>query len=82
MYIAEAWKDDRSGSETEGFIIGKHVETLDRFTVAPPVESNYTPMTTTTPHLIPIDPLVIGVVAVVAIVAVVVIFWIGKSRGT
>jgi branched-chain amino acid transport system substrate-binding protein len=82
MYIAEAWKDDRSGSETEGFIIAKHVETLDRFTVAPPVASNYTPMTTTAPPPpIPIDPLVVGVVAVVAVVALVVIFWIGKSRG-
>ncbi|TFG07746.1 hypothetical protein EU538_08295, partial [Candidatus Thorarchaeota archaeon] len=47
MYIAEAWLDNRTGSETEGLIIAKHVATLDRFTVAPPVESGYTPTTTT-----------------------------------
>ncbi len=79
MYIAEAWKDDRTGSETEGFIIAKHVETLHRDVVAPPIESGYTP---TEPPSLPIDPLTIGLVVVVAVVAIVVIVWIGKSRGT
>ncbi len=86
MYIAEAWLDDRTGSETEGFIIAKHVATLDRFTVAPPVESGYTPTTTTTTTTtttpLVFDPLVIGVIVVIAVVAIVVIVWIGKSRGT
>ncbi|TFF91102.1 hypothetical protein EU545_05635 [Candidatus Thorarchaeota archaeon] len=84
MYIAEAWNDTREGSETEGLIIAKHVATLDRFTVAPPVASGYTPTTTTTTTtpLPPFDPLIIGVIAVIAVVAIVVIVWIGKSRGT
>jgi branched-chain amino acid transport system substrate-binding protein len=39
MYIARAWNDARSGSETEGYIIPQLVETLNRSMVAPPIES-------------------------------------------
>jgi branched-chain amino acid transport system substrate-binding protein len=63
MYIAQAVNDTRPGSETENLIIAELVETLDRDTVAPPVESVWndepyvpggfapetTPTTTTTP---------------------------------
>ena len=58
MYIAEAWKDNVTGSETENLIIAKNVQTLDRFEVAPPVDSvwndepyvpgGFAPTTTTT----------------------------------
>jgi branched-chain amino acid transport system substrate-binding protein len=81
MYIAEAWLDDRSGSETQGFIIAKEVETLDRFDVAPPIASNYTPggFATTAPPLV-IDPLTIAIVAGAAVVVVIVIIVIMKYR--
>lgn len=71
MYIAEAWKDDRAGSETQGFIIAKLVETLDRDTVAPPVDTNYTPLP------LVIDPLIITIVAVggIAIIALVLVWF-------
>lgn len=39
MYIAKAVNDTRPGSETENLIIAELVETLDRNTVAPPIES-------------------------------------------
>ncbi len=58
MYIAEAVNDTRSGSETENLVIAELVETLDRDTVAPPVEAvwdgvpyvpgGFAPETTTT----------------------------------
>lgn len=77
MYIAEAWNDTRSGSETEGLIIAKLVETLHRDVVAPPIASNYTPGGDTThPASFVIDPMTlavigIGAVAVIVIIAVV-----------
>ena len=72
MYIAKAVIDDESGSETEGLVIAELVETLDRFTVAPPINSNYTPgggfvldpLTTT---------IIVGFVGVV-LVALIVVF--------
>jgi hypothetical protein len=39
MYIARAVLDERSGSETENFIIAELVNTLNYSSVAPPVES-------------------------------------------
>lgn len=58
MYIAEAWRDNVTGSETENLIIAKLVERLDRFDVAPPIASvwngepyepgGFAPTTTTT----------------------------------
>lgn len=81
MYIAEAWKDDRVGSQTQGYIIAKHVQTLDRFTVAPPVASNYTPggFATTLPPL-EIDPMLLAIIGGVVVVAVVVIFGVWWYR--
>ncbi|MHA1906269.1 MAG: ABC transporter substrate-binding protein [Candidatus Thorarchaeota archaeon] len=75
MYIAEAWRDDRSGSETEGFIIAKLVETLDRNVVAPPEVANYTPL----PFVI--DPLIITVAAGAGVVVIVLIavIWFKKK---
>ncbi|UCE09964.1 MAG: ABC transporter substrate-binding protein [Candidatus Thorarchaeota archaeon] len=69
MYIAEAWRDNESGSETEGFIIAKLVETLDRNSVAPPIDTNYTPIQPAF-DLVTIS-VVVGVVLVVVIIAVV-----------
>ncbi len=77
MYIAEAWNDTRSGSETEGLIIAKLVETLHRDVVAPPIASNYTPGdTSTTPPPFVLDPLTLGLIAIggIALVVVIVIF--------
>jgi branched-chain amino acid transport system substrate-binding protein len=78
MYIAEAWNDTRSGSETEGYIIAKLVETLPWNVVAPPIASGYTPggFASTTAEAFVLDPLTlaiigIGVVAVVVIIAVI-----------
>jgi branched-chain amino acid transport system substrate-binding protein len=74
MYIAEAWRDNRTGSETEGFVIAKLVETLAWNTVAPPIESNYTP---TGGYL---DPLTIAIVAGAGIVIVLIIAVIFMRR--
>jgi branched-chain amino acid transport system substrate-binding protein len=46
MYVAEAWLDNRAGSETNGQIIAKLVETLPALEVAPPIETDYEPETT------------------------------------
>ncbi len=43
MYIAEIWQDDRPTSETFGFLIAKHVQTLSAESVAPPVLTDYEP---------------------------------------
>jgi branched-chain amino acid transport system substrate-binding protein len=67
MYIAEAWLDTRAASQTYGLIIAKLVETLDRDTVAPPIDTNYTL------HPLIIDPLTIGIIAGGAIIVVVLI---------
>ena len=75
MYIAEAWTDDRAGSETEGFIIARLVETLHRDVVAPPEVANYTPL----PFVL--DPLIIPIAAGAGVVVIVLIaiVWFKKK---
>lgn len=84
MYIAEAWKDNRTGSETEGFIIAKLVETLHRDEVAPPIASGYTPggFAPTTPTGFVLDPLTLTIIAgagVALIVIVGIVYWFRKK---
>jgi len=75
MYIATAVNDTVSGSETENMVIAELVQTLDRFAVAPPIASNYTPGGgTATPFVL--DPMTlavigIGVVAIIIVVGVI-----------
>jgi len=75
MYIATAVNDTVSGSETENMVIAELVQTLDRFAVAPPIASNYTPGGgTVTPFVL--DPMTlavigIGVVAIIIVVGVI-----------
>ncbi|MGY5876991.1 MAG: ABC transporter substrate-binding protein, partial [Candidatus Thorarchaeota archaeon] len=74
MYIAEAWTDDRAGSETEGFIIAKLVETLDRNVVAPPVASNYTPAG------VVIDPMTLALIGGAGAIIIVIIALVWFKR--
>ncbi|TFG29036.1 hypothetical protein EU528_10320 [Candidatus Thorarchaeota archaeon] len=83
MYIAEAWRDNVTGSETEGFIIAKLVETLDRFDVAPPIASGYTPggfAPATTPPLV-LDPLTLTLIAGagIAVIVIIGVVWFRKK---
>ncbi|TFF91311.1 hypothetical protein EU545_04590 [Candidatus Thorarchaeota archaeon] len=85
MYIAKAVNDTRSGSETENLVIAELVATLDRNTVAPPIEAvwdgepyvpgGFAPVTETTtgtgtaPPPGGFDILTVAVVGVVGVVA-------------
>jgi len=75
MYIAEAWVDNVSESQTENYIIAKLVETLDRNEVAPPIASGYTPggfAPTTGPGFV-LDPLTLTLIAGAGIAVIVII---------
>jgi branched-chain amino acid transport system substrate-binding protein len=85
MYIAEAWVDDRAGSETEGLIIAKLVETLDRDTVAPPIASvwngeAYTPGAFAPAPPPPIDPILLLAVGGGALIVVVLIIVLVRRK--
>jgi branched-chain amino acid transport system substrate-binding protein len=74
MYIAEAWNDTRPASETYNKIIAKHNMTLHRDIVAPPIDTNYTPL----PFVF--DPVMIAVVVgVVAVVVIIAVVWFRKQ---
>ncbi len=74
MYIAEVWNDTRMESETYGYLIPKLVEKLDPMTIAPPIESSYTPGSLKRSRSTP-APLIIG-----SLIILVVIRRIGTSR--